>query len=182
MPHVGEPRSGTVVDVRLRTHDLGNHRQAADGSGAEVADADGDHVAIHIRLAFPRIEQVNRFGAQQRLQAADDEEHHDPLPRFWLGQCREFGRGNVVEHAEHAIGHLDEILFAELILVSLQRVRVLVQQVEGHSHRHRDQQHDHRRRNGFQRTERRLPTSGQRNMIAMLTMPIAAIAGLASAM
>ena len=65
VPHVCESGSCSVVDVGSRTDNLGNHRQTTNESGGQVSDADRDDVAIHVRLPLPRIEQVNRLGAEQ---------------------------------------------------------------------------------------------------------------------
>ncbi len=174
MPKISETGAGTVVDVCLGADDLGNHRQPADQRRAEVANTDRDDVAIHVRFAFPRIEQIDRFRTEQRLQASDDEEHHGPLPRFQFGQRGKVGRCDVIEHAEHAIRHADQILFAKLVLVALQRVGMLMQQIETHAHRDGDQQDDHRDWESTFSGPSFLAKTGQRNMIRMLTIPIAA--------
>lgn len=56
MEEIGEAGAGAVVDIRPATDDFGDHGQAADERGDRIADPDGEHVAIEIGLALPRVE------------------------------------------------------------------------------------------------------------------------------
>jgi hypothetical protein len=47
-----------------------------------------------------KIDQVDRLGAEHRLERADDEEHHHPLPGDGLQQRPEIGKRDELEHAE----------------------------------------------------------------------------------
>ncbi len=70
-----------------------------------------------------------------------------------MSKDSEVREGDVVEHPEHAVGHSDQVLFAELVLVSLQGIGMLVQQVETEAHRHRGDQDDQRCGDLFQQRD-----------------------------
>ena len=77
MKHVGKSTARAIVNIGFAAHDFGNHRQAADRSGKRVGGADCHQVAVEVGFALPRIEQVDRLGAQERFEAADQgEEQH----------------------------------------------------------------------------------------------------------
>ena len=71
--------AGPAVDVRLAPDDLGDHRQRPDGRGQGVRQSDGEQVAIEVGLPPPRIHQLDRLGAEQRLQASDQAKEDDVL-------------------------------------------------------------------------------------------------------
>ena len=150
MPHVGKPGSCSVVDIGLAPHDFRNHRQSANERGGQVADANGHRIAIHVGFAFPGIEHIDGFGTQDRLQRSNHEEHHDPdhrVAQVLRRVCRKVGKCQIIKHAKHAVGHLDQKGIADAVNIPIEFVAMLVQQIKIHSHRNRHDQDNQRRGN-----------------------------------
>src|SRR5690606_27000267 len=110
-----------------RAHDLRDHRQPADHAGGGVADADGQQVAVEVGLAPVGVEGVDRPGAGDRLDAADQGEGDRPLHRGPGRDLREVGHR---DGGEQAVEAAYQQVGAEAILDVGEQIGVHVVEVE----------------------------------------------------
>ena len=80
VPHIGESRPCSIINIGLGSHDFRDHGQTTHAGSDQIADTDRQDVSIHAGFSFPGIDQIDGFGTQNRFEAANDEEHHHPLP------------------------------------------------------------------------------------------------------
>ena len=81
VPKISESRSCAVIDVGFASNNFGNHRQATYRSSYRICDPHSHKIAIQIGFASPRVNHVNCFCTEHRLERTNQGEHHNPLYR-----------------------------------------------------------------------------------------------------
>ncbi len=119
--------AGSVVAVGGGADDFRDHGDAADAGDEGIGDADGEEVAVEVGAALPWVEEVDRFGAEEGFEGADEGEHDDPLEADGGEDVRKVG---VSDSAEHVEREGDEVFGADGVLVAVELVHVLVCDVE----------------------------------------------------
>ncbi len=142
MEHVGEARARAVVDVGFATNDFRDHRQATDEGGQGVTDAYRKQIFVQVGFALVRIDLVDRFCTEERLDASDQREHDDVLDadaRHYTGEVRESQR------AEHVARDVYEETWPEFMVPAGKRNDLFAADVKVQAERNCNQQHQHRR-------------------------------------
>ena len=121
----GHPGPGAVVDVRLAADDLRDHRQRRRPPTQSVlATPMASRSRSKFGLPPPRVEQLDRLGAEQRLQAADQGEQDAGTSGRWRSPARGSpGRANAAAGSLEHLRHVHQEPRPDLVLGPVVRCR-----------------------------------------------------------